>query len=63
MKFVFTSAGWYALFWVLKKVIAIVTGLEAAALLAGFIVWASQLTILSLNYNSKCGSTLTTVNI
>jgi len=60
IKFVLTSAGWYALFWILRKVIAIVTGLEAAALLAGFIVWASQLTILSLNYNSQCGSKLQT---
>ena len=55
IKFVLTSAGWYALFWILRKVIAIVTGLEAAALLAGFIVWASQLTILSLKYNTTCG--------
>lgn len=57
IKFVLTSAGWYALFWILRKVIAIVTGLEAAAILAGFIVWASQLTIQSLKYNSSCGST------
>jgi hypothetical protein len=62
IKFVLTSAGWFALFWILRKVIAIVTGLEAAAILAGFIVWASQLTILSLKYNSTCGSTLQTVN-
>ncbi|CAD0005667.1 LamG domain-containing protein [Flavobacterium salmonis] len=55
IKFVLTSAGWYALFWILRKVIAIVTGLEAAAILAGFIVWASQLTILSLEYNTTCG--------
>lgn len=57
IKFVLTSAGWYALFWILRKVIAIVTGLEAAAILAGFIIWASQLTIQSLKYNSSCGST------
>lgn len=55
IKFILTSAGWYALFWVLRKVIAIVTGLEAAAILAGFIVWAAQLTILSLKYGSQCG--------
>lgn len=58
IKFVLTSAGWYALFWVLKKVIAIVTGLEAAAVLTGFIVWAAQLTILSLNHNDACGTGL-----
>lgn len=56
IKFVLTSAGWYALFWILRKVIAIVTGMEAAAILAGFIVWASQLTIHSLNYNASCGT-------
>lgn len=55
IKFVLTSCGWFALFWVLKKVIAIATGLEAAAILAGFIVWAAQLTILALKYNSTCG--------
>jgi hypothetical protein len=54
IKFILTSAGWYALFWVLRKVIAIVTGLEAASILAGFIVWAAQLTQLSLQYSSKC---------
>jgi len=54
IKFVLTSSGWYALFWILKKVIAIVTGLEAAALLSGFVVWAAQLTILSLKYSSQC---------
>jgi Concanavalin A-like lectin/glucanases superfamily len=54
IKFILTSAGWYALFWVLRKVIAIVTGLEAASILAGFIVWAAQLTQLSLQYGSKC---------
>ena len=58
IKFVLTSAGWYALFWILRKVIAIVTGLEAAALLAGFIVWAAQLTQHSLKYNSQCGTKL-----
>lgn len=54
IKFILTSAGWYALFWVLRKAIAIVTGLEAASILAGFIVWAVQLTQLSLQYGSKC---------
>lgn len=54
IKFVLTSAGWYALFWILRKVIAIVTGLEAAALLSGFVVWAAQLTITSLNYSTSC---------
>lgn len=61
IKFVLTSAGWFALFWILRKVIAIVTGLEAAAILAGFVVWASQLTILSLKFNSNCGNSLQTV--
>lgn len=56
LKFVFVSAGWWALFWVLKKVIAIVTGLEAAEILAGFVVWAGQLTILSLQFPTACAS-------
>lgn len=63
IKFVLTSAGWYALFWILRKVIAIVTGLEAAAILAGFIVWATQLTILSLKYNTACGQLLQSTNV
>lgn len=54
LKLAFTSAGWWALVWVLKKVIAIATGLEAAELLAGFIVWAAQLTVLSLQHASAC---------
>jgi hypothetical protein len=53
-----TAAGWWTLAWILKKVIAIVTGLEAAELLAGFIVWATQLTNLSLNHQSSCPSML-----
>lgn len=55
IKFIFASAGWYALYWILKKVIAIATGLEAAELLAGFIVWAAELTQLSLEYKGSCG--------
>lgn len=54
LKLAFASAGWWALAWVLKKVIAFATGLEAAELLAGFIVWAAQLTQLSLNYSTAC---------
>jgi hypothetical protein len=57
LKMAFTSAGWWTLAWILKKVIAFVTGLQAAEVLAGFIVWASQLTVLSLNFHSSCGST------
>jgi hypothetical protein len=57
LKMAFTSAGWWTLTWILKKIIALATGLEAAELLAGFIVWASQLTIQSLNFNSSCGHT------
>lgn len=59
IKFALTTAGWYALFWVLKKVIAIVTGLEAAEILAGFIVWAGQLVLTATRYNGACGSSLT----
>lgn len=55
LKMAFTSAGWWTLVWILKKIIALATGLEAAELLAGFIAWAAQLTIQSLNFNSSCG--------
>ncbi len=58
LKLAFTTAGWWALVWVLKKVIAIATGLEAAEILAGFIVWAAQLTQLSLNYSTACPTNL-----
>ncbi|MBK9258682.1 MAG: LamG domain-containing protein [Polyangiaceae bacterium] len=56
IKLALTSAGWWTLAWVLKKAIACVTGLEAAELLAGFIVWAAQLTRLSLQYPGSCGA-------
>ncbi len=55
IKFALTSAGWYALLWILKKIIGIVTGLEAAALLGGFIVWAAQLSNAALKYKPACG--------
>lgn len=58
LKLAFTTAGWWALVWVLKKVIAIATGLEAAEILAGFIVWAAQLTQLSLNFSTACPTNL-----
>jgi hypothetical protein len=58
LKMAFTAAGWWTLVWILKKVIALATGLEAAELLAGFIVWAAQLTIQSLNFNSSCPHTV-----
>lgn len=58
IKLALTSAGWWALAWILKKVIAIVTGLEAAEILAGFVVWAAQLTQLSLNYHTACPTSL-----
>ena len=58
LKLALTSAGWWVLAWILKKVIAIVTGLEAAELLAGFIVWAAQLTQLSLQFSTACPTNL-----
>ena len=54
LKLAFTTGSWWCLFWVLKKVIAIVTGLEAAELLAGFVVWAAQITTLSLQFSKAC---------
>jgi hypothetical protein len=48
------SAGWYALFWALRKVIAILTGLEAASILAGFIVWTGQLIYQVTQYHNAC---------
>jgi hypothetical protein len=56
IKLIFVNAGWWALFWVLKKVIALVTGLEAAVLLAGFVVWGGQLANTGLNHSGACPS-------
>ena len=55
LKFAMTSAGWWALARILAQIIALVTGVEAAVMLAGFVVWAGQLTILSTKYRGSCG--------
>jgi hypothetical protein len=55
LKLAFSSAGWYTLLWILKKVIAIALGIEAADVLAEFIVWAAKLTTHSLDYPKACG--------
>ncbi len=47
LKLIFTSAGWWTLAWLLTQVIKVLTGLEAAAILAGFTVWAAQLVVLA----------------
>ncbi len=56
LKFALTAAGWWALVRILAQIIAVVTGAEAAVILAGFIAWAAQLTILSLKFSGSCGS-------
>lgn len=56
MKLILSMLGWWALTKLLATVIGIITGLEAAALLAGFIVWAAQLIILVLDYPNSCGN-------
>lgn len=58
MKLIFISAGWYTLFWILKKVIALLTGLEAAEILAGFITWAAGLVLMALRYSGACAEDL-----
>lgn len=50
LKFAFTNAGWWGLGRIFVKVIAIATGVEAAEILAGFIIWAAQLTELAGEY-------------
>jgi hypothetical protein len=57
LKMVFTGAGWWTLWWILSKVIAYATGAAAASLLAGFIAWSAQLTVLSLGFNAVCATT------
>lgn len=59
IKFALTSLGWWSLVWLLKQCIAILTGFEAAAVLAGFIGWAAQLSLVSLRFNSSCGTRCT----
>ncbi|MBF4519048.1 hypothetical protein IRZ71_22065 [Flavobacterium sp. ANB] len=56
VKILLAALGWWALAKVIAIIIGIVTGLEVAALLAGFIIWAAQLILLTLNYNGSCGS-------
>jgi hypothetical protein len=52
------SAGWFVLGWLAKKVIGLLLGLEAAELLAGFIVWAAQLATLATQHKTACPTKL-----
>ncbi|SEW40164.1 Concanavalin A-like lectin/glucanases superfamily protein [Chitinophaga sp. YR573] len=54
LKFSFISAGWFALTAAITRIITIITGTVAAEILAKFIVWAAQLTKLSLEYRESC---------
>lgn len=56
IKILLTMLGWWAITKLLATIIGIVTGLEAAALLAGFIIWAAQLIIITTEYQGSCGS-------
>jgi len=54
LKFAFISAGWFGLTALLTRAITVVTGTVAAEILAKFIIWAAQMTKLSLEYNGSC---------
>jgi hypothetical protein len=54
MKMCFASLGWWGLGRILVKVIALVMGVEAAELLANFIVWAAQLALHAVDYKPAC---------
>ncbi len=54
LKFVVVSAGWFALTAILARAFTMATGLVAAEIMAKFIVWAAQLTKLSLEYDGNC---------
>lgn len=55
LKFVIVSAGWFGLTAIIARAFTMATGIVAAEILAKFIVWAAQLTKLSLEYNGNCG--------
>lgn len=55
LKFLIVSAGWFGLTAILTRAFTLATGIVAAEILAKFIVWAAQLTKLSLEYNGNCG--------
>ena len=46
LKLALSSVGFWAILFVLRSIIAIVTGIAAASALAGFTVWAIQLGLL-----------------
>ncbi|WP_436484738.1 LamG domain-containing protein [Chitinophaga sp. ARDCPP14] len=54
LKFIVVSAGWFALTAILARAFTMATGLVAAEIMAKFIVWAAQLTKLSLEYDGNC---------
>ncbi|NSL87618.1 LamG domain-containing protein [Chitinophaga sp. Mgbs1] len=57
LKFAFIAAGWFGLAALLARIITLVTGTVAAEILGKFIVWAAQLTKLSLEYHGACPQT------
>jgi hypothetical protein len=56
LKLALSSLGWWSLLWVLKQAFYIVSGTEEFAILAGFIVWAAQLTTEATSYSASCPS-------
>ncbi len=54
LKLAFSSMGFWTLWFVLKTIFKIVTGIEAATALAGLIVWAAQLMNLVMRKNEAC---------
>jgi hypothetical protein len=58
LKLALTAAGYWALLKALAWAVAFITGAEAAASIASFIVWSVQLTSLSMDYQKSCPSAL-----
>ena len=56
LKLLLATLGWWALTKVLVTIVGLLTGLEAAALLVGFGIWAAQLIIMTLDYQGACGN-------
>ncbi len=54
LKFLLASAGWWALGRALAQAIAVLTGVEAAVILSGFIIWGVQLTYQTTKYKAAC---------
>ena len=57
VKFALSMLGWYALFWVLAKILGLILGLEVARLVASVAVWIAQAIYYTQNAFKVCRGT------